>query len=399
MNDAGEAARDRVRVCQVMECTIGGTRRHIGELCSGLAASDVGVTLVASAVRDPTFRDDLDRLRAAGVEVIELPMVREIRPAVDAAQQWFLARLFRRRRFDVIHTHSSKAGGLGRVGALLARTKTPVVHTPHTFAFTFTDQFGPRKRGLFLRIERFLGRRTARLVHVSLSERRDVAPFRIVPPERAVVIPNGIDAARYADVDGNLVRRELGLAGGAFLVGTVGLLNEAKGHVHLIDAARRVRERFPGVVIVIAGDGGLRGALERRIREAGLDGTVRLLGYRTDVDRILAALDLFVLPSLWEGLPYVVLEAMASGRPVIASDVNGARDLVADGVTGRLVRPAHPDALADAILQLLEDPASRERFARAGRERVRSDYSLERMIEQYVDLYRSIAPRAAKESP
>ena len=375
------------RICQVMECTIGGTRRHIGDLSAGLVRRGFEVTLVASAVRDPTFRDDLRRLADAGVEVVELPMVREIRPLPDARHQWALTRLFARERFDLIHTHSSKAGALGRVAARLARVTARLVHTPHTFAFNFTDQFSARRTRFFLQVERTLGARTDRLVHVSESERREAAEFEIVPPARAVVIPNGIDPAAFAAADGGGVRAELGLAPDAPLVGTVGLLNAAKGHADLIDAAVAVRRDVPGCVFVVAGEGELRGDLEARVRDRGLGDAFRLLGYRTDVPEVVAALDLFVLPSLWEGLPYVVIEAMAAGKAVVATDVNGSRDLVVDGETGALVPTGSPDRLAAAIVRLMRDADARRAYGEAGRARARESFSVDAMLDGYVRMY------------
>jgi len=375
------------RICQVMECTIGGTRRHIGDLSAGLARRGFDVTLVASAERDPSFRDDLARLTGAGVNVVELPMVREVRPLVDARHQAALVGLFRREPFDLIHSHSSKAGALARFAARLARSKARIVHTPHTFAFQFADHFSSRKQQFFLAVERVLGRRTDRLVHVSESERRDAAEFGVVRPDRAVVIPNGIDPTAFAEADGAGVRAELGLAREVPLVGTVGLLNAAKGHGDLIDAAVLVRERIPDCVFVIAGEGELRGELEERIHARGLGDAFRLIGYRNDVPEVVAALDLFVLPSLWEGLPYVVIEAMAAGKAVVATDVNGSRDLVGDGETGLLVPTEDAEKLAAAIVALMGDDERRRVFGAAGLARAAASYSVDAMLDGYQDLY------------
>lgn len=382
MSDPGR----RLRICQIMECTIGGTRRHIVELSVGLARAGHDVTLIASARRDASFRDDLRRIAASGVRVIELPMRREL-GAVDA---WHLLRIashLLRRRYDIIHSHSSKAGVLGRVAALITLSRARRVHTPHTFAFNFSAQFGARRRRLFLAIERRLGRHTHAMVHVGRSEREEGLAFGIIAAERAVVIENGIDPVPYRDVDGGALRRELGIAADVPLIGSVGLLNEAKGYPDLIAAAQIVHASLPEAVFVIVGEGGLRGDLERRIEHTGQRDTVRLLGYRTDVPHVLAALDLFCLPSLWEGLPYVILEAMASRKAVVATDVNGCRDLVADGVTGVLVPKASPAALAGAITELLQDAPRRARLAHAAHELVASGYSLTRMIERTIDLY------------
>lgn len=381
----------RLRVAEVMECTIGGTRRHIREITIGLAQRGVDVTLFASAVRDETFRSDLARIAAAGAHVVEIPMRREIAPLTDARHLTRLIREFRRGRFDLVHTHSSKAGALGRVAARIALPRAKIVHTPHTFAFNFAEQFSARKRKLFLSIERRLGRVTDRLVHVSESERLEGLGLGIVPPERAVVIPNGIDPEDYVGRDRARVRGELGIDDATPLIGAVGLLNEAKGHSYLIEAIAMLRHRGRSMRCVIVGEGALRGALEHAIGQQRLEGVVSLLGYRRDVPDVLAALDVFAMPSLWEGLPYGVLEAMAAARPVVASDVNGCRDLVNDGVTGLLVPARNASALAAALERLLVDRTLADRIAAAGRERVRSEYSLATMIDRYLELFGSLA--------
>lgn len=389
-------AKRGLRIAEVMECTIGGTRRHIGELTCGLAALGCEVTLFASAERDPTFREDLARIGKAGVHVIEIPMVRQIAPGIDARQQARLIKEFRRGRFDVVHTHSSKAGALGRVAARIAARRAAIVHTPHTFAFNFAEQFSAKKRRLFLTIERVLGRVTDRLIHVSESERQEGIALRIVPPERAVVIENGIAPEAYVGRDRSRIRRELGLAEDVPLVGAVGLLNEAKGHSFLVDAIAQVRTSLPSVRCVIVGEGALRSALEAQIANAGLTNTVTLLGYRRDVPDILAALDVFAMPSLWEGMPYGVLEAMASTKPVVASDVNGCRDLVADGVTGRLVPARDVGALANALRSVLEDRETAQSLAAAGRARVVERYSLSRMLERHHALFQQLVEEKAR---
>jgi glycosyltransferase involved in cell wall biosynthesis len=387
----------RLRIAEVMECTIGGTRRHIRELCRGIAERGHAVTLFASAERDATFRDDLAALTAGGVAVVELPMLRQIAPRRDLEHFGALRRAFAAGRFDVVHTHSSKAGALGRTAARVAARGAALVHTPHTFAFNFSEQFSPRKRRMFLAIERRLGRVTDRMIHVSASERREGAELRVIDPRRQVVIPNGIDpaphrAARLAG--GAAVRDELGI-GGAPLIGAVGLLNEAKGHLDLIAALALVRRDVPDAVCVIAGEGALRRALEAKAHELGLASAVRLVGHRRDVPAILAALDVFAMPSLWEGMPYALLEAMATSLPAVVSDVNGCRDVVETGRTGLLVPPRDPAALAAALVALLRDPERRVAMGRAAAACVDAEYTLDVMIDRHVKLFEDVAAQRA----
>ena len=170
-------------------------------------------------------------------------------------------------------------------------------------------------------------------------------------------------------------------------LGTVGLLNAAKGHHVLLHAFSDLLDRFPGAGLAIVGEGELRKPLAFLIKELGLEGRAFLTGYRNDVPSLLQELDLFVLPSLWEGMPYVVLEAMASGLPVVATDVNGSRDIVRHRETGLLVPPDDPQALAAACTEILDDPGKAKTLADNALRRVMVDYSLEKLLDRIEDVY------------
>lgn len=208
---------------------------------------------------------------------------------------------------------------------------------------------------------------------------------------RAEVIANGIDLAGFAaSPDRAAARKALDLPDDAFVFGTIGRLHEQKGHTHLLEAAARIAAAQPKAVFLIAGYGPLEGELKARAEKLGLRDRVRFLGYRTDVAALLAAMDVFVLPSLWEGMSNAVLEAMAAGRPVIATAVDGNVDQVVDGETGLLVPPADAEALAEAMARLARDPQVARDMGRRGRERAERDFSLTRMTEAYVALYRKL---------
>jgi glycosyltransferase involved in cell wall biosynthesis len=376
-----------LRILQIMECTIGGTRRHIREIAAGLALRGHDVTAVCSADRDPTFRDDMAWMGRSGVRAVELPMVRRISPLTDLRHLLWLYRYLRRNRFDIIHTHSSKAGVLGRFAGLMAGCG-PLIHTPHTFAFTFKEYFNIVKSGLFLQIERLLGHHTARIVNVSKSERRQALRFRIASSDRMAVVENGIDPWPYR-------WSELPKEGNELFpdkertprLGTVGLLNVAKGHHVLLHAFSDLLDRFPDAGLAIVGEGELRKPLEFLIKELGLEGRAFLAGYRDDVPSLLKELDLFVLPSLWEGMPYVLLEAMAAHVPVVATEVNGSRDIVEHGVTGLLVPQDNPHALTTACSEILADPEMARALADNGLRHIMVHYTLDRMLDRIEGVY------------
>ena len=378
-----------IRVLQVMEATIGGTRKHLGQLARGLDPDQFEVVVACSALRDPDFRGDMEELRTRGVEVVEIPMQRNIDPRSDAKACSELRRLMRGRRFHVVHTHSSKAGVLGRVAALSAGTKK-LVHTPHSFAFLHNAEFSARKRRAFLEIERFLGRFTSSLVAVSEAEKTAAVDHGVVDASNVRVITNGIEPDLEKSLRPAIDKELENLDPEQPLIGVVGLLEPAKGQGHLIDALELLRDEFPGLRCLLVGDGSLRPHLEAQVKVKGLESVVRFVGQRDRAVDLIARLDLLVIPSLWEGLPYVLLEAMSLSKPVVAAAVGGCGEVVVDGETGRLVPSRDSQALAQAIAALLRDPAGAEQMGRRGRERVLERFPLDRMIRSHEDVYRRV---------
>lgn len=376
-----------------MEATIGGTRRHLLDAVLAQRGLGLSVAVVAAAERMPAVRGDFERMRAAGAAVEELPMQRAIRPFTDWRHMRALERALRRWRPDVVHTHSSKAGVLGRMASL--QTGIGVrVHTPHTFAFLFGAMFSPRKRAMFRAIEAELGKRTQRVVAVSESEAETIRRSGVVPAERVVTVPNGLDPAPYRAAQ-PLDREALGFERGRPLLITVGLLNAAKGQDLAIEALGD--PRLAPVQLMLVGHGEDRPALERRIDELGLGQRVRLLGWRDDVPALLRTADGLLLPSRWEGMPYAVLEAMAAGLPVIAAAVDGARELVQPGVSGWLCPVEDVEAMRAALGEFAAlSPSARQRLGRAGEQRLGERYSLERMAQGLAEVYAQAAAQSVR---
>lgn len=371
------------RVLHVMESTIGGTRRHLVDVALGQRRLGWDVHVVAAAERQADFRSDLEHLRAAGVIVQELPMVRAIAPARDLRQLRVLTRELERVSPDIVHTHSSKAGVLGRLASLTTGIGRRV-HTPHTFAFLFEAMFGPLRRRLFFELERGLGERTERIVAVSSDEAELFARSGVVDPARVRVVQNGIDPAPWADAR-PLARALLEVPEQRPLIAVIGLLNAAKGQDLALEALAE-----PGLEhcsLLLVGHGELEQPLRERARELGLAERVRFLGFRRDVAALLATVDLLLLPSRWEGLPYVVLEALAAGKPVVATPVAGARELLREGV-GFLAREISSAALAEALRAALgAGPAELAQRAERGRRRMRDKYSAEAMVAALCAVY------------
>jgi glycosyltransferase involved in cell wall biosynthesis len=296
-----------------------------------------------------------------------------------------IGRFLRERDIDVAHVHNLAPLLYGGLPArLLGPARPAVIYSEHNQIYRLDARARRRFRGYV---------KLADVVLAVSQELRStlVDQLRISRPVR--VLHNGIDPAAFAAADGPRIRRELGCRDGEFLVGTAVVLSEQKGIRYLLDAARIVRATDPALRFLIAGDGPLRAELERQAAALDLRDTVRFLGFRADVPQFIAALDAYVLPSLWEGLPLALLEAMAGGKPIVATRVGGNPEIVDDGDNGLLVPSRDPSALARAILALRGDVALRERMRRNNLDKFAHRFSVDSMARAHLELYREIAER------
>ncbi|MGI5817901.1 MAG: glycosyltransferase family 4 protein [Armatimonadota bacterium] len=377
---------DRIAVCHVLEATEGGTRQYLSDVLLGLPSERFEQTAVVSTLRTPEFAEDIKRFREAGVRVEIVEMVREVDRKQDLRAYRELREFFGGNTFDIIHTHSSKAGILGRFAAWRSGNRALRVHAPH--AFSFEMDLPPSRRLLFLTAERLAGRLTDLLICTCEGEREIAVRRRIVPPGRAAVVRTGVDLRRFhPQPDAHRIREQLDLPERHRIVGTVGAMVEQKGHRTLIEAAALVIGAMPHTTFVIVGSGVLREQLEARAKELGLGRRFRFLGQRDDVPRILATLDLFVMPSLWEGMPYALVEAMAVGVPVVGSDIPGIADVVRPHETGRLTPPGDAVALAATVRAALTEEGKSATMAQTAREMAVSEHSRERMLASLAGCY------------
>jgi glycosyltransferase involved in cell wall biosynthesis len=316
-------------------------------------------------------------LREAGVPVTAIGKQFKLDPMALGR----LVRFLRARRFDVLQTWIFAANTYGRVAAGLARV--PVVVTAEMAVDLWKS---PRE----LAVDRFLARWTDRVVG---NSRAVVAFYRQhgLPERRLALIPSGIGDEEPPAVDRAALRAEFGWPGDAPLLLFAGRLAAQKGIDDLVTAIDLVQYVLPELRVLIVGDGPLRAPLEETARAFRLDGMVRFTGHRDDVPRLLAAADLLVLPSLYEGLPNVVLEAMRFAKPVVATAAPGTTEVVDDGRTGLLVPVHDPPALAQAIRTVLRDPALARRLGDAGRARVVAEFRAATMIERFAALYEELA--------
>ncbi len=327
--------------------------------------------------------------RERGVEFAEVPhLVRPIQPFADLRALWELWRLMRRRRFDLVHTHTSKAGLLGRVAARLAGVPC-LIHTAH--GHVFYGYHGPALSRVFVWLERWAARFTGRLVALTRAEQEDQLRFGVAPAEKFAVVHSGVDFGPFArpGADPDITRRVLGLSLDGLVIGTLGRLTPIKAQADLVRAFAQVRAQVPDAWLLLVGDGEERPALASLAEELGTADRVVFAGWCEEVADTLRAMDIFALPSLNEGMGKALVEAMYVGLPVVATRVGGVPEVVAEGRAGLLVPPAQPAALAEALLELAADPARRRSLGAAAAQCARAS-SVESMIEKLDRLYRSL---------
>ncbi|MBI4493655.1 MAG: glycosyltransferase [Chloroflexi bacterium] len=377
----------RTKVLRIItRLNIGGPAIHTILLTEQLDPARFESLLVAGSTT-PTEGDMLHLARRKHVAphaVAELG--RELNARDDLVALQKLYQLMRRERPQIVHTHMAKAGTLGRLAARLARVPV-VVHTYH--GHVFHSYFSRPKTALFLAIERVLARATDRLVVVGEQQRREIAAYRIAPLHKLVAIPLGLELEPFLAVQGpsGHLRAELGLGAATPLVGIVARLVPIKAHEDFLAAAARVRAALPEARFVVLGDGERRQELEALAKQLGLGAAVRFLGWRQDLPDLYADLDVVALSSLNEGSPVALIEAMAAGRAVAATNVGGVGEVVKDEVTGLTVPPRSPERLAEAMVRLLRDPALRARLGTAARIEVYPRHSVRRLCADVANLY------------
>jgi glycosyltransferase involved in cell wall biosynthesis len=348
------------------------------------------VTLLAG-IDDGREGDLHDAARAAGVRLILLPtLVRPIRPLSDVRALLWMIAFMRHERFDIVHTHSSKAGILGRLAARIAGVPI-VVHTLHSLVFHEYER--PWKNRLYIVLKRLVAPLTDVLISVNETTARGARQAGIGRREQHVTIYSGMEIAPFAEIGETLsveqAKAQAGLDPSAPVVGKIARLVPLKGHREFFAAAKRIAARDPRAQFLLVGDGALRPDLERLVREMGLEKQTRFAGLvpSAEVPALIQAMDVVVHTSLREGLARVLPQAGAVGKPVVTFDLDGAPEVVRDGVSGYLVPPLDTDRLADRVVELLSDSDRRSAFGAAGRAFAAENFGVELMVSRIDALY------------
>lgn len=334
-------------------------------------------------------------LAAAGYRVTPVQIERRIAPLSNLRSLWQLYRLMRRERFDIVHVHTPVAAVVGRLAARLAGVPL-IIYTAH--GFYFHEHMRPLARRAVVWVEKLLGRFTDMLLTQSQEDALTAVQERVCPPERVRWIGNGVDVARFGAVAGTGRRASFPVLGPQDrVVGFVGRLVGEKGILELVQAMEEVVRAVPQARLLLVGDTlqddrdvGFKEVLRGEIARLGLGSRIVATGFVEEVERALAAMDVFVLPSHREGMPRTVIEAMASGKPVVATNIRGCRKEVVHGVTGLLVPVKDSRALARAIVQVLSDPDAARRMGEAGQRRAVRLFDEGMVVHRQVEIYREL---------
>ena len=378
----------------IARLNMGGPALHVAYLSAGLADRGYETTLVAGTLAHG--EESMARVaEGRGVRIETLPELhREISPLRDVRAVFRLAALIREVRPQILHTHTAKAGTIGRIAALLAGDARPpiVVHTFH--GHVLRGYFGPARSALFRLLESLLALRTTALVAVSPEVRDDLVALGIARADKFTVIRLGIElderVGSSPDGNGAETRRVLGIPPDSFVVGWIGRMTGVKRTDDVLLALQRLRGQGVDARLCMVGDGPDRDAVERHARDLGIVRQCLFVGYQDEVAPYYAAFDALILPSANEGTPVSAIEALAGGRPVVATRVGGVPDVVRDGLDGFLVEPGDVEAMAGRLAMLANDVDLRRRMGEAGRVRVLERYSVERLLDDVDRLYRTL---------
>lgn len=373
---------------------VGGVPDHLLTLIAELKP-DYDVTLVTGEV---------DRFNDAALEALDIPVIRigAFRRLPDIAQDprliASLARIFREGRYDIVHTHMSKAALAGAIAARMVRPRPKLVNTAHNLGSIALT--GRVSRWAYSQYDRLLlGQLTDKVIVVSTAIHEKVRGLGIVPDHKLHAIQNGIVTSRFAErgPGADAVRAEFGIGPDDVMIVALARLVWFKGVDMLVDAMEILSRTHPNAKAVVCGDGVLREKLELRARSKGVERQILFAGVRRDIPDMLSAADIFALPSVSEGLPIAILEAMAAGLPLVCTAVDGIPEVVLDGKVGLLSRPRDPETFASNLARLIDDPAMRRRMGDAARDRVNAAFTAERMARQTSAIYQELLDDVADE--
>jgi glycosyltransferase involved in cell wall biosynthesis len=361
----------------------GGSADVFRELAENLDKEIFDIKLIAGLTVAPSF--SIDDWKSRGILIYLPSLRRDINPVFDLYSLFKLYKIIRFENPDIVHTHTSKAGILGRIAAFLNRVPI-IIHTPH--GHIFYGYFGKFKTRLFIWFEKLAAKVTNRIITLTNIEKKDYISLGIGKEEKFSTIYCGINIDRFCKKDKEVLRKEFGFNLDNIIIGWIGRLEKIKGCEYFIRGCRIIKDKMKdkNIKFLLVGDGLLRPYLEELTGELKLSEDIIFMGNRDNIPEIMNIIDLFVLSSLNEGLGRVILEAMASGVPVVATRVGGVPEIVTDGITGLLIPPSNPEKIAWAVIEILNNKELYSKFSTNCRERAKL-FSLDKMIKDTESLY------------
>lgn len=387
-------AQRRIKIAHVItRMDWGGAPDIVRIICSYLDKNEYDVTLIFGATNSLSSRTR-DFLAKSQVKVIVIPQLRrDIHPLNDLSAFWKICRALRRGKFDIVHTHTAKAGALGRMAARCARA--PVVfHTPH--GHNFYGYFGSGLSKVVVIIERMLAAISDKILVLTELEKQDMIGLKVTVPHKVIVLYQGLELDCYLRPDFakvSALRKEYAIRPDDIVVGMIGRLEQVKGAQYFVAAAHDITGRHPRAKFLVAGEGSLRARLSEMAEAMGMKEKFIFTGWSENIPELLGIFDLLVLPSLNEAVGMALIEAQAAGVPVVATNVGGIPEVVIHNMTGLLVPPANAAELAKAIDTLLTDTQQRFAMASAARAWIKDRFRAEDMVRTLSLFYRQAMTR------
>ncbi len=378
----------RIKIAQVItRMDWGGSPDVLRVLCRRLDPAVYDLRVIIGLTGYPTdktklfFNDFKDK-------IIFIP---ELKREVSLVSDWRAIRklwkVFREEKFDIVHTHTAKAGALGRLAAKLAGVPA-IIHTSH--GHNFYGYFNVFFSRAVIIIERILSFFTDRIIVLTKLEKRDCLSFKVAKARKIALVYMGLELDSFQAGNPDKIRVELDIQSREKVVGYVGRLDAIKGPQFFVNAARLCLQKNNSLKFILVGEGVLRKELEEKVASWGLQNRIIFTGWRDDIPTIMSIMDVLILPSLNEAVGIVLIEAQSLGVPVVASNVGGIPEIIKDKQTGILVEPANPHLLAGAVIELLNNPSRMKAMSEAAKNRVRGRFKAESMVEKITGIYSEV---------
>jgi glycosyltransferase involved in cell wall biosynthesis len=390
---------EKINILQITQSLGGGVQKYVIQLCEHLDPNRFRITGCCSIRPEGDNREEGDipfseAFRQIGVPYFVVPMQRSINPLKDFLSFLLLYKSIKQKNFDIVHAHSSKAGVLARIAARMAGVPV-VIYSPHAFSFD-----GPRhilKKIPYILFEKIAAFFCDSIITDSPTEKELALKFKIAREEKISVIPTSIKLKEYNPEINEQERKKylkiLGIPKEHKIVTMIGRLSPQKDPITFILSSQRLKKKYQKVTFLLVGDGPLREECCRLLQEVELNGQMKVLGWRRDYKELLKISDILVSYSLWEGLPFILLEAMAFSKPVVATRSTGIVDVINDGENGFLVPPRSPEILSDKIKWVLDRPEVAAKVGKAAKKIVEERFNLGKTIprieELYIQLYKN----------